>query len=221
MKAVLKYFVSNTYKPMLVRYLARPRTYSYKGIQVAVYPGVFHPGFFFSTKILLNQIKRLDLQDRNFLELGAGTGLISIVATKLGANVTATDINPEAIQCLRKNRECNNVNFTVIRSDLFASVPPQEFDVIAINPPYYKRNPANSAEYAWCCGENGEYFQNFFGEVGKFCRPDSIILMVLCDGCDIDMILHMAKIKGFRFECLERRQNLLEKNFVFQFFKAS
>ena len=221
MKAVLKYFVSNTYKPMLVRYLAKPRMYSYKGVHVTVYPGVFHPGFFFSTKILLNQIKRFDLQDRNFLELGAGSGLISIVATKLGANVTASDINPEAIQCLKKNRELNDVNFNVIRSDLFANIPPQEFDIIAINPPYYKRNPGTSAEYAWCCGENGEYFQNLFADLGKFSKPDSTILMVLCDGCDIDMILHMAEQNGFRFECLETRQNLLETNFVFQFFTTS
>lgn len=112
--------------------------YRYGNIRLEIPPQVFHPGFFFSTGLLLRYILTLPLQGKRFLELGAGSGLISIQAAKKGAIVTATDINPVAIDCLRRNCDQNNVTAEIILSDLFAVIPEQPFDIIAINPPYYK-----------------------------------------------------------------------------------
>jgi release factor glutamine methyltransferase len=42
------------------------------------------------------------LKNKHVLELGAGSGLIAIKAAKEGALVTATDINPVAIEYLHK-----------------------------------------------------------------------------------------------------------------------
>ncbi|XP_057703958.1 protein-lysine methyltransferase METTL21C-like isoform X1 [Corythoichthys intestinalis] len=44
----------------------------------------------------------VDLQDKRVLELGAGTGLVTIVASLLGAIATATDL-PEMLNNLRSN----------------------------------------------------------------------------------------------------------------------
>ena len=73
------------------------------------------------------------MKDKTFLELGAGSGLISICAAQKGAAVTATDINPVAIQYLQKNSLANNVSLRVIESDLFKTIAAQQFDFIAIN----------------------------------------------------------------------------------------
>ncbi|XP_036413436.1 uncharacterized protein LOC118798176 isoform X2 [Colossoma macropomum] len=50
--------------------------------------------------------QKIKLLDKTVLELGAGTGLVSIVATLLGANVTATDL-PEVLSSLRCNLNWN------------------------------------------------------------------------------------------------------------------
>ncbi|KAL7852739.1 hypothetical protein SRHO_G00185240 [Serrasalmus rhombeus] len=50
--------------------------------------------------------QKIKLLDKSVLELGAGTGLVSIVATLLGANVTATDL-PEVLGSLRCNLNWN------------------------------------------------------------------------------------------------------------------
>src|SRR6476620_7758593 len=139
MRNAIKYFVGATYKPWLVKYLSTTKNYQYNGIKLVIPHEVFHPGFFFSTKLLLKYLDQYPLKGKTFLELGAGSGLIAISASKKGANVTATDINPIAVKFLKKNAESNNIHMNIIHSDLFQNITFQHFDFIAINPPYYKK----------------------------------------------------------------------------------
>lgn len=216
MKAALKHIVAHTYKPLLVRYLSKTRVYKYGDITLEIPPQVFHPGFFFSTRLLLNYIRQFPLKSKRFLELGCGSGLISIYAAKKEAIVTATDINPIAVEFLQKNSRQNETELTIIRSDLFKSIPEQLFDIIAINPPYYKKQPKTAQEYAWFCGENGEYFSGLFNNLANHIHVNSEVLMVLFEGCDMEMIENLAAQNGFNLLCVYTRKNLLEKNFIYK-----
>jgi release factor glutamine methyltransferase len=71
------------------------------------------------------------------LDLGAGAGLIGILAAKRGHRVVAIDIVPACVQCLRANALLNGVvgQLEVRTGDLFAPVAAQSFDLIASNPP--------------------------------------------------------------------------------------
>ena len=215
MKTTLKYIVGATWQPLLRKYLSRTRTYHYENIRLQVPSSVFHPGFFFSTHLLLNQIKKLPLKNKKLLEPGAGSGLISVYAAKHGAGVTATDINPIAVEFLRQNSEKNKVQINIIESDLFDEVPLQLFDIIVINPPYYKKEPESYIDYAWNCGENGEYFQKLFSQLKSYIHTGTKILMVLCDGCDIDMVKSMADEKGYKMRIILIKKNMVEKNFIY------
>ena len=82
MKAAIKHIVAHTYKPLLEKYLSRTRIYKYEDIRLEIAPQVFHPGFFFSTDILLNYLKKFPFADKNFFEPGCGSGLISVYAAK-------------------------------------------------------------------------------------------------------------------------------------------
>lgn len=216
MRNAIKYFAGATYKPLLLKYLSTTRNYQYNGIKLIVPPEVFHPGFFFSTKLLLKYTDQYLLKEKTFLELGAGSGLIAISASKKGANVTATDINPIAVKFLKKNAESNNVHMNIIHSDLFQNITLQLFDFIAINPPYYKKQPGTYRDYSWYCGENGEYFHSLFGSLAFYMHSDSIVLMILCEGCDIGMIKTIANKNKFHLDIVYSKQNLFEKDFIFQ-----
>jgi len=143
MRRITRYLANIFYKPLLVKWLSKERNYSYHNVHLKIHPQVFHPGFFFSTKILLQCLAEMSLQGKKLLELGAGSGLISITAAKQGAIVTATDINPIATDYLERNSRSNNVNLTIITSNLFTMIPQQVFDIIVINPPYYFDTPSN------------------------------------------------------------------------------
>ncbi|HUP12650.1 MAG TPA: methyltransferase [Niastella sp.] len=215
MRKTIKHITTSLYKPLLVKYLSATRMYTYKGIRLVIPPAVFHPGFFFSTGLLLRYIAKLPLKDRSFLELGAGSGLIALYAARQGAQVTATDINQVAIHSLEMNSRTNRIPVTVINSDLFANIPQQPFDIIAVNPPYYKKQPQTPAEYAWYCGEHGEYFQQLFTSLPSYMHSNSVVLMVLCDGCDLAMIFKLALQGGFRLSCVFEKKNWLEVNYIF------
>jgi release factor glutamine methyltransferase len=215
LNTAVKYIVGSTWQPLLRKYLSKTRRYRYKNIRLQVPSSVFHPGFFFSTHLLLDQIKTWSLQNKRLLEPGAGSGLISIYAAQRGAIVTATDINPAAIECLKENSRENNVQIDILRSDLFDEIPPQLFDIIVINPPYYKKDPESFSDYAWNCGSNGEYFTKLFTRLKEYIHSETKILMVLCDGCDLQMINEMAGKNGYRLELVLSKRNMIEKNFIY------
>jgi release factor glutamine methyltransferase len=220
MQTLIRYIVANTYKPLLVKYLSRNRQYTSNGITVQVPPEVFHPGFFFSTKLLLRAILKIPIRNRSFLELGAGSGFIAMQADKQGAIATASDINPVAIEYLQKNKLHNKSSIRIIQSDLFKAIPLEAFDIIAINPPYYKKDPRSPAGYAWYCGKKCEFFERLFDDIGNYMHAETKVLMILCDGCDIDMIRSMSASKGFSMTCIEQSRNLVERNYIFSIKKA-
>jgi release factor glutamine methyltransferase len=79
------------------------------------------------------------------LDVGTGSGAIAIAVAHqhLGAQVTATDLSPDALAVAARNAERHGVADRVrfLQGDLFAPVPPGErFDFILSNPPYIARD---------------------------------------------------------------------------------
>lgn len=215
MKTIIKKAIHRIGKPMMDRYLASDRDYKHEDISVTVRPGVFHPGFFFSTRIMLFFLSKLDLPGKRLLELGAGSGLLSIYAAKQGAKVTSSDISKTAAEGLVRNGWKNNVELTVYESDLFNEFPPQTFDIIIINPPFYPHNPVKESQYAWFCGKGHVYFRRLFPEMLAFLNRDSQIYMILSEDCDIAQIRQLARSHGYSMEAVFTSKNWWETNFVF------
>jgi release factor glutamine methyltransferase len=201
-------------RPISQWYLSKTHTYVWRNIKVKVYPGVFHPGFFFSTKIFLNYLKNQSLEGLKILELGAGSGLISIQLAKQNAIVTASDINPLAIKGLHENFQHNNIHATIVESNLFDKLIIENFDMIIINPPYYAKRPLQIQDRAWYCGENFEYFQMLFQQIASASnRPN--VLMILSEDCNISYIQRLAKNNGLVFSVVYQEKIMNEQNTIF------
>lgn len=217
MRKVIKRIISIFLVPVTQWYLRKERKYTYRGVTVTVLPGVFHPGFFYSTKFLLDYIGTQSVAGRTFLELGCGTGLLSVIASKAGARVTASDLNSRAIRNVVRNAELNGIAIQSIHSDLFDKIEKQTFDWIIINPPYYARRAETEEALAWYCGENFEYFQKLFTSLQHYIDEMSHVIMVLTKGSEIDQIIAIAKKNHFDFEMI--RENVVffdEKDFLFR-----
>lgn len=68
-----------------------------------------------------------------FLDLGCGIGVVGIVAAKLGAKVTMSDVNRRAVKVAKMNVKKMGIEATVVNSSLYEGLG--RFDVIASNPP--------------------------------------------------------------------------------------
>lgn len=213
---MLKRILFKIFYPLSKIYLSKERSYTYNDITVKVLAGIFHPGLFFSTKILLNYIGTLDLKNKSLLELGAGTGLISIFVARQNAKVTASDINPTATKNIKLNAEKNNVKLKIIQSDLFDNIPQQSFDFIIINPPYFPRDPNNENEQAWFCGSDFQYFKNLFKQIGNYISISTNTIMILSEDCEIEMIKSIAEENGFVLNEIQKTKVWNEWNYLYR-----
>ncbi|XP_077482700.1 protein-lysine methyltransferase METTL21C-like [Stigmatopora argus] len=86
--------------------------YNYVGTEIVIqeafdsYAGMIWPAALALSQYLDSHRTQLNLVDKAVLEIGAGTGLLSIVASLLGAWVTATDL-PDVLGNLRYNLSKN------------------------------------------------------------------------------------------------------------------
>jgi release factor glutamine methyltransferase len=169
--------------------------------------GVFHPGLFFSSGVLAAEIERRKPVGLSVLDVGCGSGLLSLAAARAGATVTAVDINIEAVRATAANAAANGLTVEVVPSDLFGELGDRRFDLVVVNPPYFAKDPADDAERAWFAGADLGYFEQFFAALGDHLSVGSQLgraLMVLSEGCDMGVIAAAAQRHGFRMAVTSR-----------------
>jgi release factor glutamine methyltransferase len=217
MRRFFKQCIAFVLIPAVRWYLRKERKFIHHNIQVKVLPGVFHPGLFHSTKFLSAFLLTQSLRHQSLLELGCGTGFISILCAKNGAVVTASDVSQHALENISMNVAFNQVSVAIVHSDVFDRVPKKTFDWIVINPPYYAKAPANEDEMAWYCGKDFEYFHKLFENLKGFTHATTNTIMVLTQGCELEKIFAIADKNRFQLELMRERTALFDgKDFLYK-----
>lgn len=94
------------------------------------------------------------------LEIGPGSGIVSIHCALEGCAVTAIDINPEAVKLTKRNARSCGVEIKTLQGDLFSPVAGEKFDAMIFNPPYLVsdsgRKETTKIELAWEGGTMGK-----------------------------------------------------------------
>ncbi|MBC7108262.1 MAG: methyltransferase [Methanomassiliicoccales archaeon] len=176
-----------------------------KQIQIAECPGVYPPRE--DTFLLLESI---DVErDEEVLEIGCGTGIISIHCAMAGAIVTAVDIKEEAVQCTRSNAERNSVPVNVLRSDLFSAIRGR-FDTIIFNPPYLPVNEDTDESISWAGGNDGvEILQRFLRSVPQFLKEAGRIFIVVSSLMNQDTLKEL--LAPFKVDFIARKKMFFEE----------
>ncbi|KAF8978625.1 CorA metal ion transporter [Entomortierella lignicola] len=103
---------------------------------VYIHPNVYSPKYFPESSWYAKNLQQI-VNGRPFLEVGVGSGIISLHVAKTGSNVYGVDINPDAIEITRKNFEANGLKADVRLSDLYSNLDPEtRVDFIFWNHPW-------------------------------------------------------------------------------------
>ncbi len=216
----IKRIIGPVLKPTAAWYFSKERPYRYRNLRITVLPGVFHPRLIISTKLLLRFVEELDLQGKSFLELGCGSGIISLLAASKGAQVSASDISKTAVKNTVANAEKNKLKLEVIESDLFENMRDRRYDFIIINPPYYPTDPKSEYDHAWHCGAEFEYFKKLFSNLLNHLAENGQVFMILSEDCDLDRIQEIASENALIFQKNREQKMMAERNFIFKILSA-
>ena len=140
--AKFKHLISERKKSVPVAYLTG--TKEFYGLDFTVNPDVLIPRP--ETELIIEEALKFATGKNNIsiLDLCTGSGCIAITLAhelkkkNISAKIIASDISEKALEVARANATnhavSNNISF--IHSDLFSSIPKQEFNLIVSNPPY-------------------------------------------------------------------------------------
>lgn len=108
----------------------------YKGLEIVIQPKMsFGTGHHATTRLMVETLLDLDLRGKRVLDMGSGTGVLAIVAAKLGAeSVLAVEIDEMAEESVRENIVLNNVGNIVesVHGDA-SSIKGDKFDIVLAN----------------------------------------------------------------------------------------
>jgi release factor glutamine methyltransferase len=200
-------------RPFLLARVRRVVLESIDGIPLVVLPDVLNPVVFRSGTFLAKTIEESELADPmqfgptpRALDMGTGSGIAALVAARRGYDVTAVDINPEAVRCTRVNALLNKVEHRVdVRhGDLFEPVPGLRFQLVFFNPPFHRGRPKDLFDLAW---RSVDTMERFAADLPQALAPGGVALIVL--STDGQPSVMLSALKQHRFDV----QPVAQKNY--------
>ncbi len=170
------------------------RNYNIGGMEVIMEPcrGVYDPSD--DTFLVMEHAQ----PHGTILEMGTGSGIISIYFSLKGFDVLGVDINPHAVECAKSNASMNRCGAMFRQSDLFAAVP-ESFDTIMFNPPYLPTEDNFQGSEQWDGGSDGFLvIRPFLHKVTDHLRSGGNVFLVLSSFTEIDSFIQ--EFSGLSFE---------------------
>ena len=188
------------YHISIKRAISRFDVTSLFGLTLCIPPTVFHPRFFRTSRIFAQFLGTQNFQGELVLEMGCGSGLLSLIAARQGAKVTALDVNSAAVAAAGFNSTLNGLENSIrcLESDLFSALHERDtFDCIIWSPPFYPKDPVSMAERAWYSGSGYSVIREFAHTARNHMRPHGRMLLLRSTEVDEDMIRSMFSEEGF------------------------
>jgi release factor glutamine methyltransferase len=187
--------------------------YYYNDCAFSTPPAVYEPK---EDSALLAGNLRIDKGDY-VLDMGCGSGIQAIVASRKAKKVLAVDINPRAIKTARENAETNNAeNIDYRISDLFEKIKENEkFDLIIFNPPYVPSDEKDMEARAWAGGILGrETIDRFIEDAPKHLTEKGRIQLLVSSVNDPHDIIRTLAKKNLETKIIASEKLWFEELFI-------
>ncbi|HKI02451.1 MAG TPA: HemK2/MTQ2 family protein methyltransferase [Thermoanaerobaculia bacterium] len=205
----LALFGHSVQRPMLRRRLGRVVVEEIDGVALVVLPQVFNPVLFRTGEILARCVASSPFAaplsgESQALDVGTGSGAGAVFAARRGFRVTAVDLNPEAVRCVRVNALLNGLEDRIDgrQGDLFAPVAGERFDLVLFNPPFFRGSPRDRLDLAW---RGTDVLERFAAGLPSMLTERGTALLCLSTDGDGEALLADLRGRGFRMETAASR----------------
>ncbi|MCG7844690.1 MAG: methyltransferase [Methanomassiliicoccales archaeon] len=143
------------------------------------------------------------------LEMGCGSGFLSLHMAKAGAMVTAVDVDPYALRNSGENAALNGLRLKLVQSDLFQNVG-GKFDLVVFNPPYLRGTADGQEDLCWAGGENGaELAGRFLTDVRSHLKNEGKVLVLISS--DADPVQMELALQGWSWKVIASKRLFFEE----------
>lgn len=151
------------------------------------------------------------------LDMGTGSGIQALLASRKAERVTGVDISIEAVKTAEINAEANNVkNVKFAQSDLFGAVSGL-FDLVIFNAPYLPEKPGMEGSEQWAGGENGrDLIQGFSEGLKSHLKPGGEALVVISSLTGLEEVIEIFRKKDFSARIVKEKKIPWEMLYVLE-----
>ena len=179
---------------------------------LVVLPNVFSPKYFTDSLWFAEMLPKI-VGQKSLLEVGSGTGIISLYCANNGATVEATDINPDASRNTKINAARNHLPIKVYNGDMFASIPQEKkYDFIFWNHPFNNWDrPVDEMLLRAGLDQHYAGLENYVRGARQFLTDEGGLLLGTGDMADTKAIERIASENNYKLQLLEEAELPLEE----------
>lgn len=177
------------------------------GLKITVFPNVFSPKYFVDSSWFAKELP-LIVEKNSLLEIGTGTGIISLSCALKGADVTFTDLNEDAIKNAKYNFEKHKLKFENYEGDIYEAIPKEKkYDFIFWAHPFNKgTNPNEDILLKAGFDFNYESLEKYISETENHLSNNGRLLLGTGDFADLDYINTLSENNNRKMTLLKQTE---------------
>jgi len=190
----------------------------YKNYVLDIPRDIYYPSD--DTYLLIETLEK-ELKNKkinNVLEIGTGSGLVSLSIYDIVENLTLVDININVINYILDIKQKYNLNkLNIIQSNLFEKIN-KKYNLIIFNPPYVPSEEI--VDLATDGGKEGsEIINKFLDKLNIFLEDNGVCYLLISSLNNKNKIFKKIKENDLKYEILSSRRLFFEELIILKIMK--
>ncbi|NHV99346.1 MAG: methyltransferase [Thaumarchaeota archaeon] len=159
---------------------------------------------------------------KRILEIGCGSGIVSLVLARRNVEVVAVDVAMEACKNTLDNFKRNRLQGVVHVVNGYLATAFRDnlvFDVVVSNPPYLPVDQSPVEDLSWAAGKDASFSKKLLKNVLPLLSDTGVLFLVQSSLSDVDGLKRTLEEKGFLVEEASFRSFFFEKIILFKIYR--